>query len=335
MARLKILNWNVKNMDRLLGEDLTRNQARRRDAVVREVREIDPDIWCLVEGPGSPEDADAVAEGLFEGRYEAVKALDGRYAQKGNQWVWWMVKPGVRPRASLLPIDTWDDFTEKTFEVYRWGETKASTHSHHRHPQTLVLDWGGLRVELIGVHFKSKFINQGKTLWQNDPPAFMREAVEARMKLAREATNVRDYIDRKFDQTPNPAVFLMGDLNDGPGKEWFEDRFLFFDLISNVQGDVFFARRYLFHALFDFPQDLRWTVKFADFVTGETVPQPILLDHILFTQGLTDGSLSWRVPKNGGKVEHEIHELVNAALPKDSHTSDHRPVTLVVDVPDL
>lgn len=50
----------------------------------------------------------------------------------------------------------------------------------------------------------------------------------------------------------NPAIFVMGDLNDGPGKEPFEERYLYFDLISNVQGDVFWARRFLNHALFDF-----------------------------------------------------------------------------------
>lgn len=333
MPRLKILNWNVKHMERLLAPNLNSVQARRRDAVVREVREIDPDIWCLIEGPKSPADADAVANGLFGGDYVAIRAPDGKYAQKGTQWIWWFVKQSIANKASLLPVSTWDSFTEPSFEVYRWGQTVASRHSHYRHPQTLVLNWDGLRVELIGVHLKSKFINQGKTLWRDDPAAFMREAVEARMKLAREATNVRDYIDSKFEQTPNPAIFLMGDLNDGPGKEWFEDRFLFFDLISNVQGDVFFAKRYLFHALFDFPQDLRWTAKFADFVTNETVPQPILLDHILFTQGLTDGSLSWKVPHGGGKVEHEIHELVNASLPQAAQTSDHRPVTVLVDVP--
>lgn len=339
MPRLKIMSWNVAHMERLVQPNLDSLKTRRRDAVVRQVRDIDPDVWCLLEGPKGEAGIDLVANGLFQGDYAPVKLPAGpggdakRYAQLGTQWVWWLVKPHLLPHASLLPPEVWDDFTEEKFEVYRWGQTTPSTHSHYRHPQTLVLDWQGLRIEMIGLHLKSKFINKGATLWRDNPQEFMREAVEARMKMAREATNVRDYVDKKFSQTPNPAIFVMGDFNDGPGKEWFEDRFLFFDLISNIQGDVFFARRYLFHALFDFPQDLRWTAKFADFVVNETVPQPILLDHVLFTQGLTDGSLPWRVPAKGGKVEHEIHELANANLPLSAKTSDHRPVTVVVDVP--
>jgi hypothetical protein len=339
VATLKIMSWNVAHMERLVQPNLNSVLTRRRDAVVREVREIDPDVWCLLEGPKGEAGVDLVAQGLFGGDYVPVKLPPGpgtdakRYAQQGSQWVWWLVKPHLAASASILPPSVWDDFTEGQFEVYRWGQTEPSTHRHYRHPQTLVLDTPGLRVEMIGLHLKSKFINSGETLWRTDRPAFMREAVEARMKMAREATNVRDYVDRKFAQVPNPAIFVMGDFNDGPGKEWFEDRFLFFDLIGNIQGDVFFAKRYLFHALFDFPQELRWTAKFADFVVNETTPQPILLDHLLFTQGLTDGTLPWRIRPHAGRIEHEAHDLVNATLPQSAKTSDHRPVTVVVETP--
>jgi len=73
----------------------------------------------------------------------------------------------------------------------------------------------------------------------------VREALKARIKLATEATNVRAYVDAKFGQVANPAIFVMGDLNDGPGEEYFEEQFLFFDLVSNVQVDIFSASRFL------------------------------------------------------------------------------------------
>ena len=53
---------------------------------------------------------------------------------------------------------------------------------------------------------------------------------------------------RSWAGEQKPAIFVMGDLNDGPGKEPFERESLFFDLVSNLQGDVFFAKRFLNHA---------------------------------------------------------------------------------------
>jgi hypothetical protein len=87
------------------------------------------------------------------------------------------------------------------------------------------------------------------------------------------------------------------------------------------------------HALFDYPDQLRWTVQFRDFVDPTRDPH-ILLDHILFTQGLVDGSLPWRVGSHAGLVEHEIHQLVNAPLSAARRASDHAPVSCRVTVPD-
>jgi hypothetical protein len=151
--------------------------------------------------------------------------------------------------------------------------------------------------------------------------------------MTTEATNVRAYLDAKFKQVENPAIFVLGDFNDGPGKEYFENQYLFFDLISNIQGDVFFASRFLNHALFDFPDHLRWSVYFRDFVEPERDPH-ILLDHILFTQGLVNGSLPWKIDAHAGKVEHEIHDLINASLPASAQTSDHKPVSVKVTTSD-
>ncbi len=141
------------------------------------------------------------------------------------------------------------------------------THKHHRHPQVLSFglknDATGevSRIEAIGLHMKSK-INQKQ--WQGtveNSPEHVREAVEARIKLTTEAINVRYYLDARFDQDPQAAIMLMGDLNDGPGRDLWEEIFLFHDLVGNLQGDVFKASRFMNHALFDWPGELRWAAK--------------------------------------------------------------------------
>ncbi|MEE4195298.1 MAG: endonuclease/exonuclease/phosphatase family protein [Anaerolineae bacterium] len=339
MNTIKITSWNVEHLARLVEPPLTSYEETRRDAIVAELEAINPDILCLVEGPRGEDSIDQFTSELLANRWRAVKAADGEYGTRGTQWIWFLVKEALYAQCSLLPVETWDAFTTKNWDVHYWGDFESTRHRHYRHPQVLVLDWNGFRVEFIGLHLKSKFVNQGASLWKaggEKREEFIREALKARVKLTTEATNVREYIAAKFEQVEKPAIFIMGDLNDGPGKEFFEQKYLFFDLMSNIQGDIFQANQFMNHGLFDFPDHLRWTVKFKDFV-AETeaeanLVRPILLDHILFTQGLCDDSLPWRIDSNAGLVEHEIHQLINASLSSKEQTSDHTPVSLTVTV---
>lgn len=332
MSTVKITSWNVAHLDRLTKADLSDNYKRRRDAVVQEIRELSPDILCLIEGPKGEEAIDQISDVLLDGEWVAVKAEDGEYSTRGTQWIWFLVRQNLASNASLLQPAIWDSFTDRFWKCHFWGEFEERNHSHYRHPQVLVLDWNGFRVEFIGLHLKSKFVNRGESLWNGtaaERQDFVREALTARIKMTTEATNVRAYINAKFNQVENPAIFVMGDLNDGPGKEYFEDKYLFFDLVSNIQGDIFSATKFLNHALFDSPDHLRWSVHFEDFVDPTRDPH-ILLDHIMFTQGLVDGTLPWEIEAHAGKVEHEIHDLINSTLPSTAKTSDHKPVSLIV-----
>lgn len=335
MGQIKIVSWNVEHLDRLAKDNLNNVEKKRRDSVAEEIRALDPDILCLLEGPKGEDGIQRVADQVLGNAWVPVLASDGSYATQGNQWIWFLVKPALAVKASLLPPATWDAFTGETrWPVHFWGQFEEDRHSHYRHPQVLVLDADGLRVEFVGLHLKSKFVNGGQAMWNaggTQQEEFIREALKARVKMTTEVLNVRKYVDAKFQQVTKPAIFVMGDLNDGPGREFFEERFLFLDLISNIQGSIFDASRFLNHALFDFPDHLRWTVKFKDFVSPER-DEHILLDHLMFTQGLVDGTLPWQVKPHAGKVEHEIHDLINASLTGNAKTSDHRPVSVVVNV---
>jgi len=330
--QLKLTSWNVEHLDKLVSATTTA-ATRRRNAVVEEIELIDPDVLCIIEGPKGEAAITSFCQHVLGGAYQPVLASDGEYATLGTQWIWFLVKNALHSEADLLPISTWQSWAGNKWPVHYWGAHQTVQHKHYRHPQTLILNWLGQRIECIGLHLKSKFINQtAKSDWNAGGAKREKvivEAIKARIKLTTEATNVRAYIDAKFQQVANPAIFVMGDLNDGPGKELIENQYLFFDLISNVQGDVFFARRFLNHCLFDAPQELRWSVHFQDYMDPARDPH-ILLDHILFTQGLVDDSLPIEVKPHAGKVEHEAHELANAGVPAASKTSDHRPVSVVV-----
>lgn len=222
-------------------------------------------------------------------------------------------------------------------------------HRHWRHPQVLVCTIGNQRFDIIGVHLKSKFGGSdyhkaGRARQKEKPSAadlrlirkVEQTAVESRIKLSTEAANIRYYIENRFRNEPVPALFVVGDMNDGIGKEVFERKYLFHDAVSNLQGDVFFANRFLNHALFDYSQgpgqNHRWTTRFFD-VWDPLRPPEALIDHIVFTQGVVGSTAlddtGLRVRGKAGRVEHEIHNAVNAVFEREEdHTSDHRPVTV-------
>ena len=356
----KVTSWNIEHAERLLSSTPTAAVLDRRSRIRQTLEEINPDILCMIEGPQGEAGADAFSKRVLNSQWVPVRldstaALglnDKRYQQLGTQWIWFFVKPVFAPHCRVQDPVVWQSLTGgKTWRVNLWGQLGTSAGSHYRHPQLMIYKLpDGTELELIGVHLKSK-INKKAIDWM-DPAQpgqvftpgpndvlgvdyvpgedYTQEALRARVGLAVEARNVREYVGAKFNQVPNPGVVIMGDCNDGPGQDYFENRYLFFDLVSNLQGEVLLAERYFNHALFDFATDLRWTAKYDDDIMGITAAHnPLLLDHILMSQPLCNGSLPVVVNAHAGLVEHQAFDRGNAGASSTKRTSDHRPVSCV------
>ena len=352
MGSLKTVSWNIEHMGKLLGA----GSSDRRRAVAHLIKEVRPDVLCIVEGTpnilhlrefvsrdlgGEWEivERDGTDEALAKEPGDPHKALAKLYGMSshktyGTQWIWFLVRRGLSLHPRMVPVAEWKTATEPyrdnpkpkddgSWTVNFWGDCCPHHHKHYRWPQVLSVSVGGQTVELVGVHFKSKFNRNTKLIKNPYIPGtkmlgcrFRDEAIKARIKLATEAQDVRRFVSARFDAAeaagaPEPNVVVMGDLNDGVGKEFFEREYLFFDLLSTLQGDVFFARRFLNHALFDSNDENRWTY----FLKGEDPIDPgrnpkILLDHILFTQGFTAGSSGLRIEAGAGRVEHDVYEEI-------------------------
>lgn len=378
MDQIKALCWNVEWLIDAFSVASGRTQpASNRKTITLQnatakmiglatvLKETKADLVCLIEAIGDPDLMQECVETFFDG-YRLVRrpGVAAEYATQGVQWVWFLATPELLAETDpqLVPIATWQDYTLRVYSDQssrkrvlkgKWwvsvptivgdevGAYSLKSHQHYRHPQVLVLEWAGRRIEFIGAHLKSKHIGRNVPRRgadekdedyydRSDVRLFMAKAAIARIKLSTEAVDVRNYIDQRFNQEELPAIVVMGDLNDGPGKELLEREYLFHDLIGNLQGDVFFARRFLNHALFDNPQELRWTSRFVDKLDPARDPH-ILLDHIAFTEGLSRRGLGQLIvhPK-AGKVEHEVFERIESLLPMGVSLSDHRPVSLVI-----
>lgn len=335
--------------------------ARARiDAVKVFLTRLDPDILFLCEAPAEEAEMVAFAAEVMPDHDVITRPSGEDYETGGRQWQWFLVRRSLSDqiRPSLLPIPIWRNFAAAGSSTIKedgsWmvsiprvrtvGGVKdvpvseRDDHSYFRHPQVLVFSFGGARHEIIGAHLKSKFV--GRNPRKRKPDESFEEYAElvsvkrylakshaARVKLSSEASNIRAYIDHRFMLEADPSIMVLGDLNDGPGKELMEREYLLHDLLSNLQGEVFFARRFLNHALFDAPGNLRWTARFKDLLDPHR-DEHILLDHILFTQGMTRGGTGPLIATSrSGKVEHLLFEQVEAEVGKDM-LSDHRPVSI-------
>lgn len=342
---IKITSWNVEHAEKLITDHPSGAIVSRRKRVLDTLTEINPDIFCMLEGPQGEKNIDAFCSQVLQGQWtpvllcppgEALGLHDKDYQIKGNQWIWFLVKPELKEKCNLQPASTWQAFVgAKEWPVCLWGKETPVLHSHYRHPQVLLLNIGnGRQLELIGVHLKSKI---NKLPIQRDAAGnltgeYLQTALEARVELATEARNVRQYVEAKFNQTVDPGILVMGDCNDGPGTDIFETEYLFFDLIGNIEGDVLVSEKFFNHALFDYPSNLRWSAKYQDDILNIPASKnPLLLDHILMSQPLCRGSLPYKVNEHAGLVEHEAYERHNAGANESARTSDHRPVSCRLD----
>jgi len=374
---LKITSWNIKHMHDVIAPG--GKEAARLPWLHQQIAAMDPDILCITEASPDLPLMRAWADSLhtpydvpvIPGTDAALalqpdkprQALCELYgypnnAFSGSQWIWFLVKRSLGLAAELQDPVIWRRFAASQYVdaadqarsdgkwgLYYWAQRKSGLWGHVRQPQVLVFTVGGLRMELIGAHLRSKLNRTNpKDVWTDDTRTefaedFLREANDDRIKLATEAENIRKYIDARYAQEASPAIFVMGDLNDGPGREVFERKHLFFDLISNVQGSIFEAEKFLNHALFDYGTPgsgdgagLRWSYKLSGKDPVDPGRDPhILLDHIMFTQRLVAKDQFPRIFGGAGLVEHAVHERINAQIPRRGKpTSDHRPVSVTV-----
>lgn len=350
--------------------DTKRKAKMRRDAILEEITALDADILLVSEGPRGK----ARAETLFDqiapdyrlitraGNDNADYGMKGGASFTGRQWIWFLVRKSAPISAQLLHLDQWEHYTEansagehkgRRWQVSypKWKDQTANapehlefsipqSHGHWRHPQVLQVEIDGKYFEIIGCHLKSKINTmslQGEPddddFFENNGP-LVAELIKARVKITTECTDIRHYIDARFAEDEDAAIIVAGDLNDGPGKERIERRFIYQDLIGALQGNIFFSRRFLNHALFDLAESERWSAFFHDAIDPTRDPH-MLLDHIMFSQSMTAShsaeSFAYQARRQGGLVEHEVHHRVTSTRYKYAMTSDHKPISMVFD----
>lgn len=295
------------------------------------IREINPDILAVQEGPSRPEEmALFIKKYLSDGGtpiYQFILNDSGRSQKPAI-----LYKPIAVDSLTLTPhadittlIDEWQADVD--------GDEHLDAYQFTRLPLVLNARIGGHFLQLIVLHTKSNFVNRGRSLWENPATRqdYVHEALRSRKRNSAEAMRVRQYVDAFLKTDPAGRIIILGDLNDGPGMDYFEEKYLTHNTVDVLVGSAFEPELIFYHAQHDLEATNRYTAVFDDFVTGET-NKHMFLDHILLSPSLS-GSGGLRRVKGSGMIHHneyESHTVDNGRF-RENRPSDHRPVSVILE----
>lgn len=295
------------------------------------IRAIDPDILAVQEAPSR-----AAEMGLFIREYlsdDGVPRYNHFLGDSGAaQKLALLYKPGSLDAAQLAPsseiqmlIDPWMSDVD--------GDAVLDEYHFTRTPLVVNFVVGGHPLQILVAHTKSNFINNGRELWENEATRqnYIVAALKNRRRISSEAMRLRVYIDAVLNGDPVAPMIVLGDLNDGPGRDYFEELYLTHNMTDILVGSTFEPEKLFAHAQHDVPAEDRYTAIFDDFVTGENGKR-LLLDHMLLSPGLCT-TAGLRKIGGSGTVHHAAYEaqIVNGGVFREDRPSDHAPVGVLLE----
>jgi hypothetical protein len=313
---------------KLSGENVSNSTDKTASRLAAEIKAIDADVLAIQEAPSRREELDLFVTQYLSGPagpiYSSILGDSG-----GAQKLAVLFKPAA-VTASLAPSNSIATLLD-AWEADPDGDMTLGPYQFTRTPLVVDLRAGPHAFQLIVMHTKSSFVNQGQAMW-NDPARrqeYVIAALKARRRNATEGMRARHYINERLATETNALIIVAGDLNDGPGMDYFEERYLAHNVTDILVGSAFAPELLFAHAQHDVPAAERFTAVFDDFVPTLQKGKKLLLDHILLSPGF-DRPNGLRRRKGSGSIHHEEYEgqLKNNGKKREDRPSDHRPVSV-------
>jgi len=210
------------------------------------------------------------------------------------------------------------------------GDLEPKMYGFTRSPIVVEGTYAGYTLRVMSLHTKSKFVHNQRSKWKNNRSEFIFEAMTNRRRIASEAMAARRYLDCLLESDPLALIVVTGDLNDGPGHDFFEREYLSHNVTDILLGSTYCPRLLFKHSFLDrVPLDKRYTAIFDDFI-DEIPNRRILLDHILVSPALFLESII----ADSGIAHDAFDQQCDPSKQKDREKmpSDHRPVFVDINL---
>ena len=347
MAKLRIANWNIEWMNRWFTADDNDAPKLKPSSEISGVCDIDslakrvanvimnlkPDILTVQEGPSRISEMALFVKHFLDGRFQIVGP-----AGKGQQKLYALVNNDSRVVTSISRVNEELGFNfDDVWDVDIDADLVRDEYRFTRPPLVMKIQTKTNKtIRLLSLHTKSKYVHNGKEMWE-DPArrqGFVVKALEARRRISAESMRVREYLDVCFDANIEAPIVVTGDLNDGPGLDYFERHYLTHNVTGLISGSPFQPRRMLRHAFVDLmPKEGNYTAIFDDFV-DDVKDRKVLLDHIFVSADLFWDAAGQRTAY--GQIEHDVFDAqIDEDAPSGSRQrlpSDHRPQSVRLEV---
>ena len=293
------------------------------------IKKLKADILFIQEGPPREDQMQAFVREYLDNMFNVYSMPDGTQSNHA------IVHKDFHLEIVQLPeTDAIYRHLNKKLEYYTWDEVKRMRlENFTRDPVVLSLRHNGGTVEIMGCHTKSKISKlKNKEQYTSADRQAMIDALRSRQKLSAEMAAVRRYLTHAILSQRVDGVILLGDLNDGPNRDVFEEKFLIHNIVDELRGAFHREAALMHHAL---PQKAltgkgAFTAQFSDPTHGGKQVK-VLLDHIMVSTSIRENGAPVHLKKNSGKIEHDAYEAYLEKDGKERHLrpSDHRPVSAI------
>jgi hypothetical protein len=292
------------------------------------IKDVDAEIVGIEEGPPKKSQMEAYVKTFLNDAYKVFSMPDGRQSNHA------LVRKGIQGvKIEQMPAthSLYKHISNK-ITYYTWGELKkARIEKFTRKPVVLRISKNAKSVEVFVFHTKSKIskLKNKKEFTARDREAMI-DALRSRQKLSAEMAAVRRYLSHAILSKRTDGVILIGDLNDGPHRDIFEEQFLIHSIVDELRGGFDREAALMHHAMKQefLEGEKAFTADFNDPTQGGKRVK-VMLDHIMVTTSIKAGNAPIRLITNSGIIEHDAHErhIKNTGRKRDERPSDHRPVS--------